>query len=167
MAQDLFYAHRYDEAIEVSQKGVQLDPNFWLVHDVLGLAYLQKGRFREGIEELKKARELVSDAIAEPAASLGYAYAVSGDRAKAKGLIAELENKLKQSLVSSFLIAEVYAALGEKDEAFRRLEKAYEEKSFYLLFLPLSPLFDNLRPDPRFHELIQKLGQPKEAATGK
>ncbi|HET9179803.1 MAG TPA: hypothetical protein VFQ24_15715 [Terriglobia bacterium] len=135
--QSLYFAHQYDQAIEQLQKSNQLDPNYWVSHDILGWVYLEMGHSPEAIEEFKHARWLVGDAIAEPAASLGYAYAVSGQRDKAERMIAELQSKSKQTFVSPFMLAMIYTGLGEKNRAFHWLDKAYVERSWFWRTLQL------------------------------
>ncbi len=100
--------------------------------------------------------------IAEPLTGLGYVYAVSGQKEEARKVLDELLNeRSKRPYVSSYLIATIYAGLGDKDQAFASLEKAYEARSWYLTHLKLDPELDSLRSDPRFADLVRRVGLPQ------
>src|SRR5262249_51660823 len=93
-------------------------------------------------------------------ADLAYVYAVSGQREKAKGLLRELIELSKHRYVAPYPVAEAYAGLGEKDQAFQWLNKAYEEHSHLLRRLKADPRFHSLRSDPRFADLLRRVGLP-------
>ena len=95
--------------------------------------------------------------IAEPLTGLGYVYAVSGQKEEARKVLTELKDRAKHPYVSAYLIATIYASLGDKDQAFASLERAYEARSWYLTHLKLDPELDSLRSDPRFEPLVQKI----------
>ena len=109
---------------------------------------------------MQKARR-IEDAIPEMLGALGRAYAVSGKRDKAKKVLDELKERATRSYVPPYRIATVYNGLGEKDQAFEWLERAYEERSGSLVFLKVDPMFDNLRSDSRFTALLKKVGLEK------
>jgi Flp pilus assembly protein TadD len=94
-------------------------------------------------------------------AGLGYVYAVSGSKAEARKILAELQHLSEHSYVPATDMALIYAGLGEKDKAFARLDKAYEEHSFSLSNLKVEPRFDPLRSDPRFADLLRHIGLPQ------
>jgi len=159
LAWSLWLARRYDEAIEQLRKTLDLDPNYWWAHSILGRCYLGKGMRSEAIAEFQKARSLEST-IVEPLAGLGVAYALEGDNAEAMKVLNELQERAKRSYVSPYFIAIVCNGLGEKDQAFAWLDKAYADRSWYLMELKVSPEIDSLRSDPRFQALYKKMNFP-------
>jgi serine/threonine protein kinase/Tfp pilus assembly protein PilF len=153
-------ARRYDEAIAEFRKALELDPNDGFTHFNLGQAYEFKGDLSNALAELQKAYE--SDRSNHLIlAALGHTYATAGRRADAEKMIAQLEEMSKQRFVSPYFIGAVYAGLGEKDRAFEFLEKAYQIRADALVFLNVDPLVDDLRPDPRFQDLLRRIGLPR------
>jgi TolB-like protein/DNA-binding winged helix-turn-helix (wHTH) protein/Tfp pilus assembly protein PilF len=157
VGQILYYARRYDEAIEQGRKTIDLDPNYAMAHAYLGQAYIQKRMYREAVEELQKAITL-SERNPEVIAILGNAYAAAGDRKEAEKVINELIESSQRRYVPSYAVAAIYAELGRKDEAFAWLEKAYAERSPTLVDLKVDPTLDTLRSDPRYVELLRRVG---------
>jgi DNA-binding winged helix-turn-helix (wHTH) protein/TolB-like protein/Flp pilus assembly protein TadD len=153
----LYFAGRYDDAIEQCRKTIEMDSNFAVAHWHLGLAYEQKGMFDDAIAELQKAITL-SGSSPLMIAALGYAYAKAGKRNEANRILDELQKLSAVRYVSSCELAAIYVALGEREQAFQRLEKAYKERSFHLINLKVRPEFAPLRPDPRFHDLVRRIG---------
>lgn len=151
----LFLARQYDDAILASKKTLELDPNFAIAHMIIGLSYVQKRRYEEGISELQKA-----SANPDSRALLGYAYAVAGKRNEGQKIVSELEQSATEKYVSSFPLAVAYTGLGEKDRAFEALEKAYEERSWGMGTLRVNPVFDPIRSDPRFVALLRRVNLP-------
>ncbi len=92
---------------------------------------------------------------------MGRAYALAGQRDKAQKALDELREMSKQRYVSPYLIAVVYAGLGDKDQAFAWLEKAYQDRSFFLIWLNVEPRFDSLRDDSRFADVVRRVGLPQ------
>jgi TolB-like protein/Flp pilus assembly protein TadD/predicted Ser/Thr protein kinase len=146
-----FYAHQYDEAIQYSLKALAMDPNNPFTQSVLGKAYEQKSMFQEAIAALKKAEDMVA---------LAHAFAASGDRRQAHEVLAKLYEKQKQSYVSAYDIAVIHHGLGDKDQAFEWLEKAYLERAAWLVHIKGDPRLENLHSDPRFQHLIRRIGLP-------
>lgn len=159
VGQILYFARRYDEAIKQCQKTLELDPNYAIARAHLGQSYIRKGMYHQAIDELKKAIEL-SERNPEFVAVLGYAYAAAGDRTAAERVIRELSESSKRHYLSAYCIAEIYAQLGDKDEAFLWLDKAYAERAPHLVDLTVDPTLDTLRSDPRFVNLLQRVGRP-------
>jgi serine/threonine-protein kinase len=153
--QRLYNARRFDEAIDQLSKTLELDPNFYPARLELGQVYAQTGRYAESLAELNKAAELFRDSTL---AALGYVYAISGRRSEARQVLAELERLSRRRYVSSVGVAAIHAGLGEKNQAFIRLDKAFGEREARLLLLRVEPKFDSLRSDPRFDGLLRRLG---------
>ena len=164
LAELLVIAHFPDESIQQSRKTIEMDPGFALAHNQLGLAYLEKQMFGKAIAELQNAVQLSGDSPT-CTANLARAYAESGRRAEAQGLLTDLEKHSAPGYPDASEIATVDAALGEKDEAMTWLEKAYEAR-----FNPsvlLRPGFDPLRSDPRFQNLARRIGLPSKDENSK
>ncbi len=156
----LYYAHRYEEAVETSLKAIDDDPTYAMAHLNLGRASTEVGRHREAIAALEKAVTL-SGRSPEFVAALAYACAVAAKRGVSVKLLAELERDSKKQYVSAHAFALVFAGLGDHDRAFAWLEKAYEERSSPLPFLRINPRLASLHGDGRFNELLRRVGLPK------
>ena len=155
LAELLLLAHSYDESIRQSRKTIEMDPNFALAHNQLGQAYLEKQMRDEAITELQKAVQL-SAGSPTCLANLARAYAASGKKSEAAKVLTDLKKRSSLGYSHASEIAVVYAALGDKNQAMTWLEKGYEER-----FNPgvlLRPGFDPLRSDPRFQELVRRIG---------
>jgi len=156
----LYYAGRYDDAIEQCRKTIEMDSNFAVAYWHLALAHEQKGIFDDAIAELQKAITLSGDSPLMIAA-LGDAYALAGKSEDANRILDELQKLSANRYVSSYEVAAIYAALGEKERAFQWLEKSYSERSFHLINLKARPEFAPLRSDPRFQDLVRRIGLPQ------
>jgi len=144
--------------VEASRRGVALNPTEWLEHYYLGVGYEGTGKQLEAVAELQKAVEL-SGGDQDAMAALAYAYAGMGRRAETKKILHDLEQKANSVYVSPYFIATLYAGLGEKDGAFEFLEKAYREKCLDLSWqLKADMRMDSLRSDPRFKDLLRRIG---------
>ena len=152
-----YFMRQYDVAIEQYWKANELDPNAPAVPFVIGQAYERKRMYREAIAECQKA---ISAHGREPAvvSALGYAYAMSGKKNEARGIANELTERWHQRYFPPVEIALVYAGLGDNDQAFHWLDKAYTERDSQLIWVNVEPQFDPLRSDPRFASLIQRVG---------
>ena len=133
---------------------MELEPNFPVAHWHLGLIYEQQGLYDEAIAEHQKAIEL-SGGSPRLIAALGHAYAKAGKREEALQVITQLNQR---EYVSALEIASIHLALGDKKSAFEFLEKAFNERSFHITYLKIRPEFDSVRNDPRFEDLIRKVG---------
>ena len=154
-----YYARDYDHAIEQFQKTLELDQNFPSAHNFLPAAYQQKGMYNEALAEFKKAIPLTRGSEwTLSRAGLGYLYAVTGKKSEARTVLNELKQASKQEYVPGTSIAFIYAGLGEKDQAFAWLDKGYEQRVFQLQWIKLEPRWDSLRSDPRFRDLLRRLG---------
>ena len=157
LGETLRHARRYDEAIVQLRKTLELDSRFGPAHDKLGRTYEQKGMFREAIAEFRMAMDY-DPKNNQPLANLGHAYALSGQKAEARKVLAELQERSKKGFVSPGDLATVYVALGEKERAIALLEKAYEVHAFPVVFINIDRRFDSLRSEPRFQQLVRRIG---------
>ncbi|HEY6118463.1 MAG TPA: tetratricopeptide repeat protein, partial [Pyrinomonadaceae bacterium] len=157
----LVFARQYDQAIPQLKNGIELDESYWFGYYFLGRAYEQKGRIPEAIEVFQRARDLEKD-NAENWANLGHVYAISGKRAEALKIIDHLNELSATAYIAPYNVAAIHAGLGNKDEAFAALDRAYNERSALLaLYVTNDPRMDSLRSDPRFAELLRRIGLPQ------
>jgi TolB-like protein/DNA-binding winged helix-turn-helix (wHTH) protein/Flp pilus assembly protein TadD len=158
LAELLVLAHSYDESIRQSRKTIEMDPNFGLAHNHLAQAYLQKQMNDEAVAELQEAVQL-SGGSPTCIANLARAYVASGKRSEAEKLLSDLKKRSNPSHSLASEIAVIYVALGDADQAITWLKRGYEER-----FNPgvlLRPGFDPLRSDPRFEDLVRRIGLPR------
>ena len=160
LAGRLLAGSRYDEALKQVQKTLELDAHFAPAHQTLGWVYLHSGKQEEAIREFQNALRLSGTADADLQLDLGIAYAMTGKRDEARRILAKLENLHEQGGVPSGSVAILHGALGESNEAFAWLEKAYEERDPQLTYIKAGRRFEPLRKDPRFAKLVQRLGLP-------
>ena len=151
-----YHAHRYDEGIESMRRMAEIYPNKGAVLQWLGLLYEQKGMYREAIHAFQKARQ--HEDTVDFRAYLGHSYALSGDRENALRLLDELRTLSHQRYVSPFFIALLHIGLGENDRAFEWLEEAFRKRSYWLIGMKTDPRLDRLRSDPRFTDLMRRVG---------
>jgi TolB-like protein/DNA-binding winged helix-turn-helix (wHTH) protein/TolA-binding protein len=157
-----YFSRNYNQAIDQFQKTLELDSNFPPPHTFLAAAYEQKGMLKEATTAFQKAITITQGpARTQATAGLGYVYAVSGRKAEARKILAELQSLSEHRYVPATDTALIYAGLGDKDKAFAWLDKAYEEHSFSLSNLKVEPRFDPLRSDPRFADLLRSIGFPQ------
>ena len=153
-----YFARQPDQALERVRKTLELDPNFPVARYWLGLAYEQKGMNQEAVAELASLRALSVSPLR--IAGLGHVYAISGDKAKAQEVLSELNQLSSEKYVSPYDIAIVYSGLGDKNQTFRWLERAYQEREGSLVYMNVEPMFDSIRSDPRFKNLAHRVGLP-------
>ena len=159
LATGYYWAHHYDEAIAEARRAIDLDPNHWSGHLDLGLALEQKHQFGEAAAELRKAMAASENPIW--VSFIAHDMALSGDRAGAEKIISHLKRLSKSAYVSPWLLAMIYPDLGENEKAIECLEKCYQNREHDLVFSNLWPMFDKLRPDPRYKDLIRRIGLPQ------
>ena len=151
-----YWARQYDNAIAQARKTLEMDPNSTIARVLLGLSFLKKGDTGGAIAELQKTK--APDPGAWYQGFLGYAYAVSGDRAKAEQALRELEELAKRQYVSPTAFVTIYLGLGEKEKALDSLEKAYEEQDSACWYLKIDQIYDSVRNEPRFQAILKKVG---------
>lgn len=154
-----YWAGRYDEAIENSRTVLAVDPNDYGAHLFFGLSLEQKGQFSDAVTELQKSVDLSNDN--KWIAFVAHAKALSGDKAGARKIVADLEALSRRTYVSPWLFAIIYAGLGDNEQAFLWLEKCYQGREHDLVFSRVWPMFDSLRSDPRYEDLLRRVGLPK------
>jgi eukaryotic-like serine/threonine-protein kinase len=154
------YARQNDQALEQARKTYDLDPSFRFGQQWLGQAYIANGQYREAIAFSEKVLQAFPFAQ-ENLPTAGQAYAKSNRRREAEQCIAKLKELSKTQPVRSYWIAAVYAALGDKNNAFAELEKAYQEHDWFLPRIKVDPIMDGLRDDPRFTDLLKRMKLPE------
>jgi tetratricopeptide (TPR) repeat protein len=157
---------RYDEAITAYRKALDLDPNFAQAHQEIGDIYEKRGMFKEAIAEWHTAKTL--EGSNDLAAILERTYLKAGfpaaKQAVAQKIIEQLHQRAKQEYVSPVEFAFAYIDLGNKDEAIKWLEKAYEQRNWWMPFLRFVPKFESLRGDPRFVDLLDRIAHASKNA---
>ncbi len=151
-----YFAGRYEQAIQEYEKALELGPRFPPAHWHLGWALEQTARYAEAISEAQKAINMSSGSNPLYTASLGHAYATAGDSTRAREVLDQLERESATRHVSAYHAAVIYVALGEKEEAFRLLDEAFEERSPWIGYMAVDPRLDGLHSDPRFDALIRR-----------
>jgi TolB-like protein/Flp pilus assembly protein TadD len=150
-----YYKREYDTAIEEYRKILELSPNSWYARSHLAVALSQKGLYNEAIEEYAKMEYIQIFHW-----HLGYIYGIAGNRDKALEILNQYLELSKKEFVSPTHIAIIYIGLGEKDNALEWLEKTYEQNEAGLQFIKVDPMFDNLRSDPRFQDILDQMNFP-------
>ena len=160
LAVQLALSRQYDAAIEECRRTLDLDPNFGLAYDVMAANFAGKGMFREALSSIQKATALSPGNVISRA-TLGYVLANLEQRQEALQILEQLAASSKQRYTPAQAFAIVYTGLGDKDQAFAWLDKAYEERSNRLAYLKVEPTWDPIRSDPRFDELLRRIGLPR------
>ncbi len=152
----LYRARRYDEAVAQLQKALEINADVLDAHIFLGFVYVQQQRNEEAIAEFQTVVKL-SERNPGFLALLGYAYAMAGKRGEAQAILNELNSQAAGSPVYPFETAMIYIGLGERNQAFIWLEKAFDERAWQLGFLKVEPIFDPLRSDSRYNDLMRRV----------
>ena len=156
----LYYYGKTDQALKRVQMALEMNPKFSLGHFWLGRIYTSQGKYAEAQAELEKAGALTTSWTPAMAAQ-GFLYALEGKRPKAEGVLGGFANLAKDGkYASSYAIGVVYAGLKDTEATFRALDAAYKERSHWLVWLKRDPRWDSVRSDPRFRELVRKVGLP-------
>jgi eukaryotic-like serine/threonine-protein kinase len=161
VASVLVFTRQWDPAIEQLHSDIELQPDFWFDHCYLGRSYEAKGRLPEAIAEFQRALEIDKDNT-EIWSGLGHAYALSGSKTEAHKVLSHLQELSRHSFVAPYNVAIVYAGLGQKDQVFEWLDRAYQQRSYFLaVYLPTDSRLDSLHSDPRFAALKRRVGLPE------
>jgi tetratricopeptide (TPR) repeat protein len=154
----LLFARRTAEAEAECRRALELDPSFWRATLGLGRCYEARGRYEEAIACFERAKEL-SEAVPNSIGALGHAYALAGRRADAHRLLKELDELAERRYVSPWGRVLIFLGLRD-DRVFDWLERSYDERAVWLIYLAADPRFDRLRADTRFRSLLRRLGLP-------
>ena len=154
---ELYYTRHYDQAVSQLKTTLEMKPDFPLAHLWLGRTYQEKAMYDEALAEFKTV-ESSFRGWPVAIAAIGYVDGVSGKRTDAMNVLRDLNELARQRYVTSYGVALVYAGLGDRDKAFASLEKAHAERSHWLVWLKLDPRWDSLRADPRFADLVRRVG---------
>jgi TolB-like protein/Flp pilus assembly protein TadD len=149
-----YFERQYSEAVAECRRALELDPNYSAMHAVLGFSYAAVGQYQDAIREIRGA---VADTTVTGIAVLGYVYALAGRDAEARSILGRVKEHAKHGYVLPMDFSLIYAALGERDEAFRWLRKAFEERSPLIIFINVAAWYDPVRDDPRFAALVRDL----------
>jgi tetratricopeptide (TPR) repeat protein len=152
----LLWLRRYDEVIQETRPVVEANPNFAEARYYLGLAYEQKAMFTDAIAQFRQALN-ASGGTPRYVSALGHSYAISGQRSMVEQSLARLKEQQKQRYVGLYDFAVLYAGLNQTEQTFKYLDMAYEERSFWLLWLNIDPRFDTIRSDPRYQDLLRRM----------
>jgi DNA-binding winged helix-turn-helix (wHTH) protein/TolB-like protein len=159
--QFLVHAGRTDEALTRLQETLEMEPNYFLARMYASSAYIDKGKYSEAVNEAHKAKGASGGIGTHSAAFLGYALAKSGREAEARYVLEGLLKSSAERYVSPYNVALVYNGLGKGDEALAWLERACAQRLPPMVFLKVEPKWNNLRPDPRFQDLLRRVGLPQ------
>ncbi len=154
-----YFARQYDEAVAQLERTVELDPNYPVGHWILGLVYRKTGRYDMAISEGEKGVTL-SGGSSLMRASLANTYGTAKKTKEAQEILDSLTELAKQKYVPSYFLAGIHVGMGEKERALEYLERAYEEKSHWLIYLHVDPGMDTLRDNPGFQDLLRRVGLP-------
>jgi TolB-like protein/DNA-binding winged helix-turn-helix (wHTH) protein/Flp pilus assembly protein TadD len=159
LGKELYFVRRYDEALVELRRALELDPNFVSAHNWISDTLLEKRLYNDAIAELEKTKPFKEERVY--IRQTAYLYARTGRRTEARAALAKSLQLSKGKQVSSGAVALTYAALGEKNESFQWLEKAYTDRSSFMTSLKYWSVFDPLRGDPRFADLLRRVGLPQ------
>jgi len=152
-----YLARKYDSAIEQGLSTVELDPNFAASHLVLGEAYVQAGHRDRGLAELQSATTLSGNSPLY-LAQVGVAYASEGRKTEALQIVTQLQTMSVNRYVSPYGLAQIYAVLNEKEQTFKWLKIAHDDRAVWMSYLAVDPVFHSYRSDPRFQDLLRRVG---------
>jgi TolB-like protein/DNA-binding winged helix-turn-helix (wHTH) protein/tetratricopeptide (TPR) repeat protein len=151
-----YLARKYDGALEQSRNTVELDQNFAAAHLLLGETYVQMGLHEKGLAELRSAASLSGNSPLY-LAQVAVAYASEGRKADALQIITQLQTTSGKRYVSPYGLAQIYAALNDKEQTFKWLQIAYDDRAVWMSYLAVDPVFDGFRSDQRFQDLLRRV----------
>jgi len=149
------FTGRYADAIAHLKRAIELEPNYSIAHNFLGLSYFYASMFEESIAEYRRCVELLPSSA--HIAGMGCGYALAGRTAEARAVLDELHNG-SHPYVSPMSLAQIYLHVGEKDRALECLERACDERDPWSLWNKVNPVFESIRSEPRFQELLRRVG---------
>ena len=152
-----YFARDYERAVEQGRKALELEPRFDFAYWIIGVAHAQQGRLDDAIAALNQALILTGGALTHEA-HLGYAYALSGKREEAGQVLADLGEIASGKYVSAYYFSIIYLGLNDLEQTFNWLERAFNERTGFLAFIKVEPMFDSIRTDERFLNLLGRMG---------
>jgi TolB-like protein/DNA-binding winged helix-turn-helix (wHTH) protein/Flp pilus assembly protein TadD len=158
LGKELYFVRRYDDALVELRRALELDPNFTSAHNWISDTLLEKKMYNDAMAELEKTKPFREERVY--VRQTAYLYARMGRQSEARAALAKALQLSKGKQVSSGAVALIHAALGDKDEAFQWLEKACTERSSFMTSLKYWSVFDPFRGDPRFPDLLRRVGLP-------
>jgi serine/threonine-protein kinase len=158
MASMLHLAGQYTQAVEEFKKIIEMNPSYVLAHNELGHTYVELKMYDKALEEYQKVIELLGTRTPSIIADLGYLYAVTGRTNEAKKMLEELQGLSEKMYVSPWGFAVIHLGLGQIDQAYEWLEKAYKERDHSMIVFKIMSYFEDFRSMPRFKALLQKVG---------
>ena len=161
-----YLGHRFEEAVAQALRTIEIAPNHFFAHWVLGVTYGQKARYEEAIEELQKAARL-TDGNQHINADLARIYAQMGRQHEARRILDDLIAQSAHHYISAVNLAKVFVGLGDNERALEFLKKACDERAVRLPYFLPDPCLDELRSDPRFQSIRRRVGLPEEVAAKK
>jgi TolB-like protein len=156
LAWHYFFTRQYDLTLEVARKTLEMDSTFTEAYWFIGLACQQKGQYGEAIDAYFRSRLLREKH--EQLALLGHAHALLGNQVEARRYLDKLNGESVGTYVSPYWIALIYLGLNDKDKTFEYLQRAFDERNAWLIYLNVNPIFDSLRSDARFDDLLKHVG---------
>jgi serine/threonine protein kinase/Flp pilus assembly protein TadD len=157
LARILHFARQFDDAIKQCRKTIEMYPDYLIAHRRLGMSYGEKGMFEEAEAEFKKALAISKDE-SETMSARAYAYAGAGRTEDARKILERLTELANETYVSPYSFARIHIGLDEIDEAFECLEKTHQERHGILTYLKVEPMFDRIRSDSRYADLLRRMG---------
>lgn len=157
LARILYFARRFDDAAKQCLKTIEMFPDYLIAHRRLGMTYGEQGMFDEAEAEFKAALSL-SPKDSETMSAMAYVYAAAGRTDEAREVFEQIKEIAREGYVSPYSLARVHIGLGQIDEAFAEIEITYKERHGILTYLKVEPIFDRIRDDARFLDLLRRLG---------
>jgi adenylate cyclase len=154
---ELYLARRFDFAVDQLRKTLEMDDNYFPTHVWLALAYIQKSMYEHAINEAQKAAVLSNNST-DAMAALAISHAASGNNKEARRILQTLQTASKLRYISQYEVSAILASLHESDQAFESLQRAYENHDYTLYRVKVDPRFDSLRSDPRYADLLRRMG---------
>ena len=158
LGQALYRARRYGEALAILQTTLEMDPTFSATHLYIGSIYLQQGKYEDALVEFQKEKGNAKGWSVRIDAWIGVTYARMGEKEKTRAILDDLLRKSEHIYISHTLLAMLYFELGEDDQGFQMLDRAYEELDTWMRLLKTDPIFDRVSSDPRFKAMLKKAG---------
>src|SRR5260370_19142888 len=158
---EFYTARQYDQARLALQEGLELEPDNAWAHCGLGWVYSERRMYPEAIAEFVKSVNLSNRTGEGSLASLGKVLGDSGRKQEARKMLKELKERSKHRYVSPCLIGLIQLGLGERNQAIASLEQGYTNRDQWMMYLKVDPGWDDLRSDPRFKDLLRRIGLPQ------